>query len=158
MSLKASLVTILFIGCFYLNLTGNATAASKDIYQKIEETIPLYLNKPYKLYREGPKRFDCSGFVWRVLYESGVPVQRTSCRKLYLMLSPTTETERFHFANIIFFRNLKHCGIIRDSDSFYHASRLLGTAVSTLNGYWRTKVFGIKQPFLKAKKYYFSKE
>jgi hypothetical protein len=40
--------------------------------------------------------------------------------------------------------NLKHCGIVKDRTSFYHAQTSRGTNLSDFDPFWRSHVFGFR--------------
>lgn len=111
----------------------------------VQFKVTSFLGRPYAYGAAGPRRFDCSGFVWRVMHESGIHVKRTSARKLFVALPKASKGEEWRFGNIVFFRNLKHCGIVRNNFSFYHASRVGGTTCSDFDPYWRTKIYGFRK-------------
>jgi cell wall-associated NlpC family hydrolase len=118
---------------------GSATAFWTGIRQSIERN----LGRPYVWGTSGLKSFDCSGFVWRVLADNGLLVKRTTARKYYMSL-PRASGEKWRFGNIVFFDNLKHCGIVDGPDAFYHAQSSIGTNRSPLNAFWRAKVCGVR--------------
>jgi len=108
-------------------------------------TIQKHLGRPYVWGASGLKSFDCSGFVWRIMTDQGIFIKRTTARKFYLCLPEAPESDQWRFGNIIFFDNLKHCGLINDSRSFYHAQSKKGTNLSPLNRYWKPKVCGLRK-------------
>lgn len=84
-------------------------------------TIQKHLGRPYVWGASGIKSFDCSGFLWRVLYDNGILMKRTTARKFYMLLPAASEEEHWNFGTVVFFDNLKHVGIVDNSDAFYHA-------------------------------------
>lgn len=54
------------------------------------------------------------------------------------------DEEIWTFGNIVFFSNLKHCGIVQSPETFYHAAVTAGTHVSRFNPFWRRKVSGVR--------------
>ncbi len=113
--------------------------------EQFRKTIERHLGHPYSLGHSGPKRFDCSGFVWRVMTESGIQMNRTSTRKLFLLLPRADERERWQLGTVVFFNRLRHCGLVEDSSLFFHASSKLGTTRSTFDPYWRSRISGFRQ-------------
>jgi cell wall-associated NlpC family hydrolase len=111
----------------------------------MKTTIHGYLGRPYVWGASGIKSFDCSGFVWRVFTDNGVFFKRTTARKLYMSLPKATSEETWKFGNIVFFDNLKHCGIVCSRDSFYHAESSIGTNLSQFKPYWKPKIVGVRQ-------------
>ncbi|MGV8074161.1 MAG: C40 family peptidase [Syntrophobacteraceae bacterium] len=112
---------------------------------QLKEIINRYLGYPYGFGCSGPKRFDCSGFVWRVIAEGGVYLKRTSSRKLFLALPKADDNESRQLGAVVFFNGLRHCGLVRDSSFFYHASRKRGTTCSAFDPYWRSKIYGYRK-------------
>jgi cell wall-associated NlpC family hydrolase len=91
------------------------------------------------------KSFDCSGFVWRVHYESGVLVKRTTARKYYFALPPAEPGKPAKFGTLVFFDDLKHIGIVNDAGSFFHAQTSKGTTMAPFDPYWRPKITGYRR-------------
>jgi cell wall-associated NlpC family hydrolase len=111
----------------------------------LKAAIERHLGRPYVWGAAGMKSFDCSGFVWRVMSDNGVFLKRTTARKLYVALPPAPPAERWAFGNIVFFDDLKHCGIVDSPAAFYHAASSRGTTKSPFNPYWRRKVCAIRR-------------
>jgi peptidoglycan endopeptidase LytE len=123
-------------------------AASSDagnFLQGVKTAIERNLGRPYVWGAAGMKSFDCSGFVWRVLYENGVLMKRTTARKYYMMLKPVPKSEQWNFGTLVFFDDLKHIGIVDSPTAFYHAQVSAGTNRSPMNSFWRPKVYGFRQ-------------
>jgi len=110
----------------------------------LKAIIEKHLGRPYGWGSTGLKSFDCSGFVWRVMCESGLLLKRTTARKLYMCLPELPAERQWDFGNIVFFDNLKHCGIVADKDGFYHAQSSKGTNLSPFRPYWRPKGCGVR--------------
>ena len=53
--------------------------------------------------------------------------------------------ETTQFGTLVFFNGLKHIGIVRDADSFYHASRKQGVTLSYFSGYWERRITGYRR-------------
>ncbi len=149
------LATVLFIIAFgavvaTTALSANSAAAiaapapADAFWGKLRNAIGQHLGKPYVIGTAGLKSFDCSGFVWRSLADSGVYLKRTSARKLFLSLPPAPVPASSRFGTIVFFDNLRHCGIINDANSFYHAECRKGTNLSPLQPYWQNKICGFR--------------
>ncbi|MBA3973990.1 MAG: hypothetical protein C0504_07200 [Candidatus Solibacter sp.] len=120
-------------------------AEPPDRLARIRESIERNLGRPYVWGSSGLKSFDCSGFVFRVLEQSGLYVKRTTARKYYFALKPAAKQDESAFATIVFFDNLKHMGIVNDSKSFYHAQSSKGTNLSGYAPYWRKLVCGYRK-------------
>ena len=118
---------------------------ASDVNIPLKTTIHSYLGRPYVWGASGAKSFDCSGFVWRVFNDNGVYFKRTTARKLYMSLPKATSEETWKFGNIVFFDNLKHCGIVCNRDTFYHAESSIGTNLSRFKPYWKPMIVGVGQ-------------
>ena len=113
-------------------------------WERVQATIGNHLGRPYSWGAVGLKSFDCSGFVWRVMADSGVLFKRTTARKLYMSLPVVPAGRRYNAGNIVFFDNLRHCGIIAGEKTFYHAESSIGTNLSKFDPYWRHKISGFR--------------
>jgi len=113
--------------------------------QQLRRNIGRYLGHPYGYGCAGPKRFDWSGFVWRVIVESGIRIKRTGARKLFLMLPKAEEGEQWQLGTVVFFNRLGHCGLVEDTALFYHASSKLGTTCSAFEPYWHSRITGFRK-------------
>jgi len=110
----------------------------------MKATIEGYLGRPYVWGATGLKSFDCSGFVWRVLNDNGILIKRTTARKLYFSLPDPATGTTWQPGNIVFFDDLKHCGIVNERESFYHSQTSIGTNLSRFSPYWRSKIVGVR--------------
>jgi cell wall-associated NlpC family hydrolase len=108
-------------------------------------TIDRYLGRPYAWGATGLKSFDCSGFVWRVMYDNGILMKRTTARKFYMILPKPEAGERYASGSVVFFDNLKHCGIVNDKGSFFHAQTSVGTNLSQFTPFWKAKIVGFRK-------------
>jgi cell wall-associated NlpC family hydrolase len=111
----------------------------------VKSAIERHLGRPYVWGASGMKSFDCSGFLWRVMYENGILVKRTTARKFFMLLPPASTDEQWNFGTVVFFDNLKHVGIIDNKDAFYHAQVTLGTNRSPMNSFWKRKIYGFRK-------------
>jgi cell wall-associated NlpC family hydrolase len=93
----------------------------------------------------GLKNFDCSGFIWRVMYDNGVLVKRTTARKFYMTFPEATQQDQATFGTLVFFDDLKHVGIVDDANNFYHAQVSIGTNRSEMTPFWRRKIYGFRK-------------
>ena len=139
----------LVIAIVLLLLTTTAFAQDQaevevDFVTRMKSVISKHLGRPYVWGSSGLKSFDCSGFVWRVLFENGIITKRTTARKYYMMLPKVDETNQAAFGNLVFFDNLKHVGIVDDRKMFYHAQSSRGTNLSPFDPYWRRKITGYR--------------
>ena len=118
---------------------------TNTVCDSIQSTVEKYLGKPYVWGASGLKSFDCSGFVWRIMAENGILVKRTTARKLYMSLPRARKGNSYDSRTLVFFDNLKHVGIVKDRESFYHAQVSIGTNLSAFDPYWRRKICGFRR-------------
>ncbi|PIP41494.1 MAG: hypothetical protein COX19_03470 [Desulfobacterales bacterium CG23_combo_of_CG06-09_8_20_14_all_51_8] len=120
-------------------------AESNDWWCSAQRNIEKYLGRPYAIGAVGKKSFDCSGFVWRILAENGIMLKRTTARKLYMCLPSAAKNRSYDSGSLVFFDNMKHVGIVKNQESFYHAQVSKGTTLSKFDPYWRHKIYGFKK-------------
>ena len=125
--------------------SDSSATAPVETPAKVVAVIERHLGRPYVWGASGLKSFDCSGFVWRVMQENGILVKRTTARKYFMSLPEVSEEERWNFGNIVFFSDLKHCGIVDTRETFYHASVSSGTDRSRFDPLWRRKISGVRK-------------
>ena len=121
-----------------------AAAPMESPWPRVRAAVERYLGKPYAWGATGLKSFDCSGFVWRVMYDSAILIKRTTARKLYFCLPAAPREERWKPGNLVFFDDLKHVGIVNGPAGFYHAESSVGTNLSKFDPYWHGKVCGVR--------------
>ena len=139
---------ILLLSATVVGQTAPRTAGDTTHYgwmDGIRSAVQKHLGRPYVWGASGMKSFDCSGFLWRVLYENGVMVKRTTARKFYMMLPEVPENERWNFGTVVFFDNLKHVGIVDSNEAFFHAQVSRGTNRSPMNSFWKSKIYGFRR-------------
>jgi cell wall-associated NlpC family hydrolase len=120
-------------------------AGATDFFANVKTSIQKHLGRPYVWGATGVKSFDCSGFIWRVMYENGILMKRTTARKFYMMMKPVDKSSEWKFGTLVFFDNLKHVGIVDDPKAFFHAQSSKGTNRSEMNSFWRQKIYGFRQ-------------
>ena len=123
----------------------NPSSDETSFLRGIKSAIEKHLGRPYVWGASGMKSFDCSGFIWRLMYENGILLKRTTARKFYMMLPPVSKEEQWNFGTLVFFDNLKHVGIIDTPDAFYHAQVSMGTNRSPMNSFWKRKIYGFRR-------------
>ncbi|NNE67643.1 MAG: C40 family peptidase [Pyrinomonadaceae bacterium] len=99
----------------------------------------------YRYGTQGPRSYDCSGFIWKVFNEAGIDMIRTSAREFWRKYEPATGDERFEFGTLVFFNRLGHVGIVADKNGFYHASSSKGVTYSKFRGYWSKRIVGYRR-------------
>lgn len=124
-----------------------AAPVQGGLVEEIEKWIGRNLGRPYVWGSTGYKSYDCSGFVWRMAADQGLFLKRTTARKLYMLGRPLAAGEKPGFGTLVFFDNLKHVGVVKDSERFYHAQSSKGTNLSPLRPYWSGKLVGYRKLF-----------
>lgn len=117
-------------------LSGATTADSLpplDLADAIVSDALSHLGTPYVYGGTGPSGFDCSGLVFRVFGDNGVPLPRTAGA----MASAGTEVSRdsLHPGDLLIFQNPGHVGIYIGDGSFVHSSsyRNIGVTVTPID-------------------------
>jgi len=141
--MKRFMLALLLLLCISIPVSAQTTVT--DFYAGIKAAIERNLGRPYVWGATGEKSYDCSGFVWRVMYENGIFMKRTTARKFYMILKPATKEEQGTFGTLVFFDDLKHIGIIDTPTAFYHAQVSAGTNRSTMNSFWKKKIYGYRR-------------
>jgi peptidoglycan endopeptidase LytE len=116
-----------------------------EFNQMMMSAIDMRIGAPYVYGTQGPRVFDCSGFVWSVFQSAGVNFERGSARNFWENFSPVSEDEKYKFGTLVFFNNLKHVGIVADANGFYHASTSQGVTYSRFDGYWGSRITGFRR-------------
>jgi cell wall-associated NlpC family hydrolase len=148
---KRFIGVVLILSCLstYAVAAQSAAASSAttapDFWTGVRDAIQRNLGRPYVWGATGEKSFDCSGFVWRVLFENGILMKRTTARKFYMLMKPVEKNEQWKFGTVVFFDDLKHVGIIDDEKAFFHSQSSVGTNRSPMNGFWRNKIYGFRK-------------
>ncbi len=124
---------------------GVPTAKLGFFERSMLTAIEERLGTPYRMGTEGPNRYDCSGFVWSVFQQAGVPFERSSVRTFWQEFAPPTEDEKYKFGTLVFFNNLHHVGIVADENGFYHASTSRGVVYSRFDDYWTKRINGFRR-------------
>lgn len=128
----------------------NSLAAGRMVYASnvsamMMRGIQARLGIPYLYGSSGPRRYDCSGFVWSVFRDAGIDFTRSSARSLWAASIPVSGDERFKFGTLVFMNNLGHMGIVADENGFYHASSSKGITYSPFKGYWEKRIVGFRR-------------
>jgi cell wall-associated NlpC family hydrolase len=113
--------------------------------QKLNNGIESRMGIRYVYGSSGPYTYDCSGFVWSVFQEAGIPFERSSARTYWNQFEPVEGADRFKFGTLVFLNGLGHMGIVADEKGFYHASSSKGITYSPFAGYWEKRVVGFRR-------------
>lgn len=116
-----------------------------DAAALLQNAIVKRLGVHYRYYGVDDRGYDCSGFVWSVFREAGADFERGPARTLWSQLPEAVGAETRQFGTLVFFNRGKHIGIVRDAESFYHASRSQGVILSRFSGYWERRVTGFRR-------------
>jgi cell wall-associated NlpC family hydrolase len=144
--MKRIVIVLLLVLFIQTEASAQSTStASNDFWDGIKGAIQKHLGRPYVWGAAGLKSFDCSGFIWRVMYDNGMLLKRTTARKYYMTLPKATPADQSSFGTLIFFDDLKHVGIVDDKTAFYHAQVSLGTNRSKMTPFWRQKIYGYRK-------------
>jgi cell wall-associated NlpC family hydrolase len=144
--MKRIVLVVLLVLFIQTEVSAQSTStAANSFWDGVKAAIQAHLGRPYVWGAAGLKNFDCSGFVWRVMYDNGMLMKRTTARKLYMTLPKATPADQSSFGTLIFFDDLKHVGIVDDGTAFYHAQVSLGTNRSKMTPFWRQKVYGYRK-------------
>ncbi len=118
---------------------------ANDTAVLLQSAIAKRLGIRYRFYGADDRGYDCSGFVWKVFSEAGAEFERVAARTLWQQLPEASPEETRQFGTLVFFNGLKHIGIVRDAESFYHASRSQGVTLSYFTGYWGRRITGFRR-------------
>jgi cell wall-associated NlpC family hydrolase len=110
----------------------------------LRNLVEAHLGRPYVWGATGLKSYDCSGFVWRVMEDSGLYMKRTTARKLFFSLPEPPAGQRWKLGSLVFFDHLQHVGLVEDSSAFFHAESRIGTRRSRFDPYWRNLISGFR--------------
>lgn len=121
---------------------------SADLSERLLNALESRIGIPYRYNGVDDFGYDCSGLVWRVFQETGLGFERSSARSYWANFPEATGEESQMFGTLVFFNDLGHVGIVRDAGSFYHASTSQGVILSSLTGYWASRITGFRRiPF-----------
>lgn len=127
------------------SVVASRSIFSDEVTSSMQTSIYEKLGIPYLYGSSGPRRYDCSGFVWAVFGDAGMTFTRSSARSLWAMSEPVTGDERFRFGTLVFMNGLGHMGIVADENGFYHASSSKGITYSKFDGYWQGRIVGFRR-------------
>jgi len=116
-----------------------------NVNQRLMMSIQAKIGIPYLYGSNGPNRYDCSSFVWKVFQEAGISFTRTSARTFWNDFEPVYGDDRFKFGTLVFFNKLGHVGIVADEKGFYQASSSKGITYSPFKGYWEKRIVGYRR-------------
>lgn len=127
------------------SIIASRSIFTADVTSAMQNFIYSKLGVPYLYGSSGPRRYDCSGFVWAVFGDAGMNFTRSSARSLWAMSEPVSGDERFRFGTLVFMNGLGHMGIVADENGFYHASSSKGISYSRFDGYWANRIVGYRK-------------
>jgi len=109
------------------------TPADPDsLASRIVDEALSWVGTPYVYGGTGPSGFDCSGLVYRVFTDNGVPVPRTVGD--IERLGEAVAKDDLMPGDLVFFDNPRHIGIFVGNGEFVHSSSYLdrGVVVTSL--------------------------
>lgn len=134
--------------------TSNPTPDASSV-EKLLQVAQAQLGKKYVAGNEGPSSFDCSGFVYYCLKNSGVNVGRLSSRG-YSGVSSWTSISKSNIkaGDLLFFSvrggsTVGHVGIYMGNNKMIHCSSSKGQVVITniTSSYWVDNYMSAKRVF-----------
>lgn len=138
-------LTSLVLPAFHPNLLPPPLLFSNDKSAMLYQAITQRLGIRYRFFGTDDRGYDCSGLVWRVFQDAGASFDRVAARTLWNELPEATAEEVTQFGTLVFFNGLRHVGIVRDAESFYHSSVSEGVTLSSLTGYWQSRITGYRR-------------
>ncbi|QPC47665.1 peptidoglycan endopeptidase [Mangrovibacillus cuniculi] len=130
-----------------LRISSDAEVSSV-VSSNIVEIAKAQLGVKYLWGGTSPKGFDCSGFIYYVLSQSGYNVTRMDSAGFF---SAGTSVADPKPGDLVFFKDtykkgISHMGIYLGNNEFIHASSSAGITITSLdNSYWKPKFVGYKQ-------------
>lgn len=115
-----------------------SSSPNKDI-QAIIDLAKSYMGVPYVWGGSTPNGFDCSGYLYYVYSNSGVPIPRTNIEGLHARAYEVSNPE---VGDIIFFKDTykkgpSHAGIYLGNGQFIHAGGDRVQISSVNDSYWK---------------------
>lgn len=132
----------------YERLIGQAPAAKLDVIELVADAAEL-LGTPYVWGGDAPEEgFDCSGFIFYLFQQQGVPIPRT----VALMWNAGASVSAPEVGDIVFFATTtngpSHAGIYIGNGQFIHSGASTGVTISRLDqSYWKQRYLGAKRFF-----------
>ncbi|MED5044793.1 NlpC/P60 family protein, partial [Geobacillus stearothermophilus] len=132
----------------YERLIGQAPAAKLDVIELVADAAEL-LGTPYVWGGDAPEEgFDCSGFIFYLFQQQGVPIPRT----VALMWNAGASVSAPEVGDIVFFATTtngpSHAGIYIGNGQFIHSGASTGVTTSRLDQpYWKQRYLGAKRFF-----------
>jgi peptidoglycan hydrolase-like protein with peptidoglycan-binding domain len=137
-----------------LSVEASAIQSKTETIDKALELAYSLLGKDYSYGACGPNSFDCSGFIYYILNNSGFAINKMSPSALSNVKDwqKITDIEGLQIGDLVFFKsdsgsNINHMGIYVGGGSFIHASQSMGgVARSTMtNGYYNSNFMFAKR-------------
>lgn len=138
-------LTSLVLPAFRASLLPPPLQFNNDGSMMLYQAITQRLGIRYRFFGTDDRGYDCSGFVWRVFQDAGANFDRVAARTLWNELPEATAEEMAQFGTLVFFNGLRHVGIVRDAETFYHSSRSEGVTLSSFAGYWQSRITGYRR-------------
>ena len=116
---------------------------------EISGTALSLRGSPYRNGGADPQGFDCSGFIWYVFSQHGIPVPRTVAEQY--RAGGEVQPAQLQAGDLVFFSTTapgaSHVGIVVGGDSFVHAPSSSGVVrVERLgSSYWGSRFVGARR-------------
>jgi len=134
------------------NVNGSSTkptykATSYTQSSSVVTVAKRYIGTPYVFGGSSPSGFDCSGFIYYVLKNSGHNIGRQNAASYWNTFKPTSSPKAGDF---VFFKNtyksgISHMGIYLGNGQFIHASSSQGITITSLsNSYYKQHFAGYR--------------
>ena len=128
---------------------GPAAPAAKAGGYEISGTALSLRGSPYRNGGADPQGFDCSGFIWYVFAQHGIPMPRTVAEQY--RAGGEVQAAELQAGDLVFFSTTapgaSHVGIVVGGDSFVHAPSSTGVVrVERLgSSYWGSRFVGARR-------------
>lgn len=119
--------------------SGNARSALQFAFAQ--------LGKPYLFGGTGPGSFDCSGLTQAAWATAGVKLPRTTWSQWSWGANRRVPLDALQPGDLLFSKGLGHMGMYAGDGKMVHAPQTGDVIkVSSLDGYWRTRLLGAVRP------------
>ncbi|WP_413111667.1 C40 family peptidase [Thaumasiovibrio sp. DFM-14] len=135
-----------------LGLVGCSHTPDLDNRFNREDYLAVYeqwQGVPYQLGGTSQRGIDCSAFMQQFHRELAFPIELPRTTKQQVKLGEKVSYAKRQAGDLVFFktgRNVRHVGVLLDSDIFIHASTSRGVMQSTLsNPYWQSTFWQVRR-------------
>jgi len=142
---------IAYISAAYTEKESEHSTVTTSNEQNMISFAKQFLGVPYKWAGVSPTGFDCSGFIYYVLKENGMPYGRTNVSGYWYNNTSFQKVTNSKPGDLIFFQNTytygpSHIGIMLNKNEFIQAGSSTGVTISNINdSYWKKHFLGYKR-------------